>query len=251
MTRRGLARQIAGIAALEEPARRALYDYVVERGGAVSRDQAAAGAHVSRALAAFHLDRLVDAGLLVASFRRLTGRTGPGAGRPAKLYSRAPEQLDVTFPPRSYGLAAELFAQALDAAGGHGPAVQKLPQLAGALGKQLARRTAPDAGTAAPARGSARTRDLLAALAALGYEPVRRPNGEVRLRNCPFHALTERHKALVCGANLALLRGFVSELQRAGPRLEAALDSQPGLCCVVLRPAGGSRGRRAARRRAR
>ena len=240
MTRKALARQIARIAALEEPARRALYDCVVERGGAVSRDQAASAAGVSRALAAFHLDRLVEAGLLVASYRRLTGRTGPGAGRPAKLYSRAPVQLDVSLPPRSYGLAAELFAQALDAEG-PGAAPRRLARLAQAYGRLLA-------GTAA--EGSAGAKTVVAALETLGYEPVRRSTGEVRLRNCPFHALTERHKALVCGANLALLQGFVAELQDGRETLRPALDPQPGMCCVVLRPAGRSAGRRSARGRA-
>jgi len=241
MARKPQAGAIARIAALEEPARRALYDCVVARGGAVSRDQAAAAAGVSRALAAFHLDRLVAAGLLVASYRRLTGRTGPGAGRPAKLYSRAPEDVDVSLPPRRYDLAAELFAQALDEAGDAGASARRLARLAKAYGRLLA-------GTAAA--GPARAKTVMAALERLGYEPVRRPNGEVRLRNCPFHALTEGHKALVCGANLALLEGFVGELQQGRPALRAALEPQPGMCCVVLRPAGRSAVRRPARGRA-
>ncbi len=229
MATRTVARQIAGVAALEEPARRALYDYVVERGGGVSRDQAAAGAGISRALAAFHLDRLVDAGLLVVEFRRLTGRTGPGAGRPAKLYSRAPDQVAISLPPRAYGLAAELFAEALDRPGGTGK--RSLPRLARAFPKRL---------------GGGET--LHAALESLGYEPVRRENGEIRLRNCPFHALTERHRELTCGTNVALLSGMVEELQPPRQRLEAVLDPQPGLCCVALKPAAGrSAGRRPAR----
>ncbi len=91
----------------------------------------------------------------------------------------------------------------------------------------------------------------MAALEALGYEPARRPDGEVRLRNCPFHALTEGHRALVCGANLALLEGFVAEFQRGRRGLRAALDPQPGMCCVVLRPAGKSAAHRSGRGRAR
>lgn len=228
MTKRARKGQIAGIAALNEPARGALYDYVVARGGAVSRDQAAAGTGVSRALAAFHLDRLVDAGLLVVAYRRLTGKTGPGAGRPSKLYSRSPGQVAISLPPRSYGLAAELFAEALDADSAH----RALPKVARAFGKRLA-----DA-------GAGRAAALMATLESLGYEPVRRANGEVRLRNCPFHALTERHKALVCGTNLALLDGFVSALRGGGRDFEAALDPQPGMCCVVLRPARSRSGAR-------
>ena len=238
MTIGELERQIAGVAALEEPARRALYLHVVERGGAVSRDQAAKGAGISRALAAFHLDKLVEAGLLVVEFRRLTGRSGPGAGRPAKLYRRSPDQLAISLPPRSYVLAAELFAGALERAGG--PATRDLGQGARATGRQL--------GEAAHQRLGARAsreRQLAAVVAALqglGYEPTME-DGEVRLRNCPFHALAERHRGLVCGANLALLQGFVAGL--GIPGVQAVLDPRPGMCCVALR---SERARRPARR---
>lgn len=246
MRQRALERQIAGIAALEEPARRALYFHVVDRGGGVSREAAAAAAGVSRALAAFHLDKLVEAGLLVVEFRRLTGKTGPGAGRPAKLYSRAPDQVAVSLPPRSYALVAGLFAEALDR--DPGPARRELKRVARAFGRQLARATRDSARGRARA-GGAGLGALVAALESLGYEPVTRPDGEVRLRNCPFHALTERHKDLVCGANLALLGGLVGE--RAGAKagkFEAVLDPQPGMCCVALRPVRGISAARAARR---
>ena len=202
-----------------------------------TRPRPAAG--VSRALAAFHLDRLVAAGLLVASYRRLTGRTGPGAGRPAKLYSRAPEQLDVSLPPRRYGLAAELFAQALDDAGDQG-GVRAPARPAGQGIRQAARRH----GRRRTCRGEGGDRRARAARLRAG--PHGR-TGEVRLRNCPFHALTERHKSLVCGANLALLEGFVAELQGGRETLRAALDPQPGMCCVVLRPTGKSAARRSRR----
>ncbi len=236
MATKAVARQIAGVAALEEPARRALYDYVVERGGGVSRDQAAAGAGISRALAAFHLDRLVEAGLRAVEFRRLTGRTGPGAGRPAKLYSRASGQVAITLPPRSYGVAAELFAEALDSPGG--PGTQSLPRLAREFGGRLG---AAARGAQGGRERAGDARALLAALESLGYEPTRSEDGEIRLRNCPFHALTERHRELVCGTNVALLAGVLGKLQPAQQRLEAVLDPKPGMCCVALRPVRGKR----------
>ncbi|HTT69431.1 MAG TPA: hypothetical protein VMF70_15510 [Gemmatimonadales bacterium] len=244
MARHRLERQIAGIAALEEPARRALYFYAVDRGGAVSRDQAARGTGISRALAAFHLDKLVAAGLLVAEYRRLTGRSGPGAGRPAKLYRRSDEQLAVSLPPRSYALAAELFAEALE----RGTARSRdLGRVARAFGERLGKQM----GEGAP-RGAARRRPLAAVTAAveiLGFEPAPEGTG-VRLRNCPFHALALHHRALVCGANHAMLQGLVAGL--GAPGVETALDPRPGMCCVALRQARGTRGARRApaRRRA-
>src|SRR5512144_564605 len=107
-----LGRQIESLAVLDEPVRRKLYLYVVGRGGDVSREEAARGVRVSRALAAFHLDKLVEADLLQASFRRLGGRKGPGAGRPSKLYRRSSAQLDVSLPRRSYELAGHILTQA-------------------------------------------------------------------------------------------------------------------------------------------
>src|SRR4029453_9132537 len=82
-------RDLAAIALLHDPVRRALYGHVVAAGGEVSRNQAAEAVGGQRGLAAFHLDKLVEAGLLEAAFRRLGDRRGPGAGRPAKLYRRA------------------------------------------------------------------------------------------------------------------------------------------------------------------
>lgn len=102
---------------LAEPLRRALYQYVVHERRDVSRNDAAEAVGVQRNLAAFHLDKLVDAGLLVATFRRLTTRTGPGAGRPAKLYRRAGVDHTVSLPPRAYPVAAELLAEVVDEVG--------------------------------------------------------------------------------------------------------------------------------------
>ena len=105
---------LRAVASLDKPARRALYEWVASSGRAVGRDEAAASVGISRALAAFHLDRLVKDGLLIPEYRRLSGRTGPGAGRPAKLYRRAPREVSVTLPARRYETAARLFAETLD-----------------------------------------------------------------------------------------------------------------------------------------
>src|SRR5690606_38891806 len=68
-------------------------------------------------LAAFHLDKLVDGGLLEAGSRRLTGRSGPGAGRPAKVYRRAAGERGVSVPARDYRTAAGVLAEAAERAG--------------------------------------------------------------------------------------------------------------------------------------
>src|SRR5690349_17159553 len=104
--------EVAAVALLDEPPRRAVYDWVSAQHRPVSRDEVAGATGMSRGLAAFHLDRLAAGGLLETEFRRLTGRTGPGAGRPAKLYRRAERDITVSLPDRRYELAAGLLADA-------------------------------------------------------------------------------------------------------------------------------------------
>ena len=222
-------RDVDAIALLAEPARKTLYDWVVAAGRPVSRDEAAAGAGVSRALAAFHLDRLVEAGLLTPEYRRLTGRTGPGAGRPAKLYTRAPAEVAVSLPERSYEVAAKVFADAL---------TELAPSLPPDAVTSAARAVGEDVGTearrkAGPRPGVRRRREaLLATLSERGYEPRETEDGEIRLGNCPFHALVEAHRPLVCGMNLALAEGVVAGL--GDDRVRPRLDPQPGSCCVAF-----------------
>jgi predicted ArsR family transcriptional regulator len=229
MKRSELERQITGLAALDEPVRRSLYFYVAERQGEVSRDEAARAVGISRTLAGFHLDRLADQGLLVISFRRLSGRAGPGAGRPAKLYRRSGRQLEVSLPQRRYELAASILATAIDGS--------KAPQTRGAL-KQTARMVGERIGLESKARAGLRPgkerllAGTMAALAANGYEPVR-ATGNIRLHNCPFHALVSEHKELICGMNLALMEGVVDGLDLPG--VKPVLDPKPGMCCVTLR----------------
>ena len=228
------AHQVATLAVLDEPARRKLYLHVVAQDGSVSRDEAARGAGVSRALAAFHLDKLVKAGLLEATFRRLGARSGPGAGRPSKLYRRAPAAVELSLPARRYELAAHVLAHAL-ARIGAGEALGPLRDAARDRGRALAREAAP---------GARRGRPLHRALRALegcGFEPRREPGGELVLRNCPFDALTAERRELVCGMNLALIEGLLEGLDLEG--VEARLAPRPGTCCVAVgnAPAGADR----------
>lgn len=214
-------RAIDRLAALGDPVRRALYLYVARRGEPVSRDQAARGVRIARPLAAFHLDKLVEQGLLEASFRRLTRRRGPGAGRPAKLYRRSGLQLDLSLPSRDYELAARLFAGALMPESPKNRA--RVRRVARDMGKRLARAT----------RRPASLRQVESTLREHGYEPFLASPDTIRLRNCPFDALVPEYRPLICGANQALLAGL---LQGSGLRgCRAVADPQPGLCCVALK----------------
>jgi predicted ArsR family transcriptional regulator len=216
--------QVAAVAALAEPTRRRLYDLVVRRPDPVSRDEAAAIGDVPRATAAFHLDRLVADGLLEVVFERRSGRSGPGAGRPAKLYRRAQAAVSVSLPDRRYDLAGELLAEAVTEAEASGEqAAAVLSRIAYLRGRQLTERAGPAEGRAA----------VLGVLEEHGFEP--RPEDDViTLANCPFHVLARTHTELVCGMNLRLLEGVLDGVGDSG--LAAELAPAPGRCCVRLAP---------------
>jgi predicted ArsR family transcriptional regulator len=204
------------LAALGEPTRRALYVYIAAQDRAVSRNEAASATGTKRATAAFHLERLVGDGLLEVRFARVSGRTGPGAGRTAKLYERARRPIAVSLPPRRYEIAAEVLAGALEAAQrAAAPVSEAVARAAGQAGRQIA------AGGA----------DLAEVLTRSGYEPKRGPDGRIHLANCPYHDLLARHADLVCTMNMHLLRGLIAEL---GIGAEARLDPADGRCCVTI-----------------
>lgn len=219
-------------AVLAEPARRALYDYVSRAGREVGRDEAAKALKLQRPLAAFHLDKLVEAGFLEAAFRRLSGRGGPGAGRPSKVYLRSAKQIEVSVPPRRYDLLARLLVRAV--AKGGAATQRELARAAEELGARLAEEARASAGSRMD-----RAHLLAAAertLAAHGFEPRRRAPGEIRLGNCPFGALAADHRDVVCEMNHRLMSGLAGRLGVRG--LRAELDPLPGGCCVALRAAG-------------
>ncbi|MGH9177920.1 MAG: helix-turn-helix transcriptional regulator [Acidimicrobiales bacterium] len=234
--------RVEGIASLGEPVRRALYRYVVARASPVSRDEACAGVGVARHTAKFHLDKLVDDGLLEVEFRRPPGRGGPGAGRPAKLYRRAAAEVEVSLPERRYDLAGRVLARAVHDAGRQRIEVaEALRQAAQETGRALGREARRCLG-ARPGQ-KALTAAGCRALAEVGYEP-RLEGGEVSLANCPFHALAADYTELVCTMNRNLLEGVLDGLGHTG--LTARLEPEAGMCCVKLRRRSkpGSGGRR-------
>jgi predicted ArsR family transcriptional regulator len=216
---------ITRLAALDDPLRRRLYDLVAESPEPVGRERAATAMGIGRTLAAYHLDKLVDQGLLTASYERPEGRAGPGAGRPAKLYVRADREIAVSMPQREYELAAGLLAAAAEE-DETGAATERLHEVAARAGRA--------AGGSLP-----RSRSVEDALRERGYGPFRDEAGVLRARNCPFHRLAGQHRDLVCGMNVAFVRGLVEGL--GGTGAEVSLDPQPGRCCVALapRPADG------------
>ena len=216
---RPLAERVAAVSALDEPIRRDLFEHVSRSGSPVSRDGAARALGLARSTAAFHLDRLADQGLLAVQFKRLTGRTGPGAGRPSKLYARAAGEIAVTVPERRYDFAGQILVTAIEESTSTGePVGQALLRVAGDTGRTL----------------GACAGSLVTFLEEQGFEP--RPDGDdgIVLGNCPFHRLAQQHTETVCHLNLELLRGVA---EGANHRRHAlVLDPGVGRCCVRAVP---------------
>ncbi|MFC3998355.1 helix-turn-helix transcriptional regulator [Nocardiopsis sediminis] len=214
---------LAAVGVLAEPLRRRLYRHIVDHGGDVTRAAAADAVGAQRTLVAFHLDKLVEAGLLEVSRGKVSGRDGPGSGRPAKLYRRAGREHSVQLPPRDYATAARVLAEAVLREGAEDALHTAAREEGVRQGKALAPDERPDA-----AGGLARC------LERNGYEPAPDPADPavLRLRNCPFHALARDYPPLACGMNLELLRGVLEGAGAAG--FSARMDPVKGGCCVAI-----------------
>ena len=217
MTGQSQSDEISVIALLSDPLRRSLFDLVCRSVTPMGRDEAAEVLGVPRGTVAFHLERLVRGGLLDTEFQRRTGRTGPGAGRPAKLYRRATNEIVVSVPDRRYVLAGELLISAIEESERRGePALESLTRVSAEHGRAL--------GMSA---GS-----LDAVLQSTGYEPQDDGNGGLLLQNCPFDQLVKGHADAMCAANLAILMGAANGAGESTRRVQFA--PRDGYCCVHI-----------------
>jgi predicted ArsR family transcriptional regulator len=222
------------IGALEDELRRRMYLFIRHHGRPVSREEAAGHAGISRKLAAFHLDKLVEKGLLKVHYARPPGRrSGRGAGRSSKLYEPSETEISVSLPERRYDVVSEILTEAIQTRRDHEApedAARRIAHDTGvALGQELAgKRSRPHL---RPARVKALVRRILSER---GYEPYPDGSGGLRLRNCPFYALSRRAPELICELNQRLVDGLVRGL--GNESLEAVLDRQPNQCCIHVKP---------------
>ena len=224
-----LARTVEALCALEDDLRQSMYVFVREQGRPVSREEVAQATGVSRKLAAFHLDKLVDKGLLRARFGKRAEARGR-AGRSSKLYEPSDIQLEVSLPQRRYDLLGRILVDSLRA-DGPGQAPTRALQTAFEWGRRLGEEVRSEARLPPPGaeRALSVAKDVLARL---GYEPYRDETGGVNLRNCPFHALAQEAKDVVCSINRSYLEGLLRGLRNK--TVQAFLETDPSRCCVVL-----------------
>lgn len=226
MEESGLEPDLEVIASLRDPTRRRLYQYVERQPRAVSRDEAAEAARVTRGLATFHLEKLVRVGLLKAEYRRLSGRTGPGAGRTSKLYRRSRHQFAVSVPQRNHELLARLLAESLSSSPRTSSGVTPAREYGRSLGRRARGRVRGHPG---PERLLGCVEDILGSL---GFDPYRTSSTEVRLRNCPFDPLSRLFTPLVCGVGQAIMSGVVEGVEAGQATVRR--EEQPDRCCGVI-----------------
>lgn len=217
------------VAALVDPVRRSLYEYVRRQDHPVTREEAADAHAISRNLTAFHLDKLVEAELLTARYEA-PGDQPRGRGRTPKVYEPAAGGVNLSIPQRRYELVGEILADAV--AGDPTDAERAAVRHAFERGQE----TGHEWQAAHRRRGEHSLATAFAALASLGFEPRQDERGVITLANCPFHQLATRQPELVCGLNHAFVAGLLHGL--GAPDVTSQLSPQPTGCCVVLSAAG-------------
>jgi predicted ArsR family transcriptional regulator len=227
-----LDRDTTALAALDDDLRRRMYLFVRGRGRPASREEVAHAVGVSRKLAAFHLDKLVERGLLVATYARPPGRGGRGAGRSAKYYEPSEREFEVSIPERNYDVIGTVLLKAIEGQRPGEPADASARRAAREVGQGIGR--AERERLRLPPPGAERAIAVATGvLAACGYEPYVAEEDSVRMRSCPYHALAEQNRDLVCGLNRELVQGIVSGL--GNETLRVTLEPTAGECCVRLR----------------
>lgn len=213
------SQRLRAVASLGDPVRRRLFELVRDAGSALSRDDCAESLGLPKSTIRAHLDRLVAERLLLVEFRKMGQRTGPGSGRPTKLYAVARREVSASVPPRHYDLAARLLAAGVQRSLDTGDGIERsLAHVAHEEG----RRMGSDAG------------DIHQLLTSTGYSPEPDGDGGTIMANCPFHRLSQDHAGIMCGLNGSLLAGALEGC--AGHGLALAPDAEISHCCARLVP---------------
>ncbi|PYI69286.1 transcriptional regulator [Arthrobacter livingstonensis] len=213
------AGRLTAVASLGDPVRRKLFELLRESPLALSRDDCAEALELPKSTIRAHLDRLVSDGLLLVEFRKVGERTGPGSGRPTKLYTVAVDEVAASVPARHYDLAAELLAAAVQLSIDSSVAVEDtLADVAFDAGKRLG----AEAGT------------IHKLLESAGYDPQPDGAGGTIMANCPFHKLSQEHAGVVCSLNGSLLNGALLGCGDCRHTIEP--DAELSHCCARLVP---------------
>jgi predicted ArsR family transcriptional regulator len=217
-------------AALGDPTRRAIFIAVRESPEPMTSAAIAELFTIHPNVARHHLDKLAADGYLQVSHRRPAGRTGPGAGRPAKCYETTEKAIDVHFPSRRPDLLVELLVRLVQRL-----APDDIAAVAEDVGRQYGRELAAEVGTPEEDGYQEAVTAVAQAMSGLGFgisQDTSAATSRLLTSHCPFGAAAAGHPDVVC----SLDRGIVSGLfERLSDRCEPVLHphTDPVEACVT------------------
>ncbi|GBD83663.1 helix-turn-helix domain protein [bacterium BMS3Abin02] len=208
-------------ATLGDPTRRSIYLRVRSSPEPLTATLVANEFGIHPNVARHHLDRLTEEGYLEVTRRRPTGKTGPGAGRPAKCYAATLKEIDLQFPTRRYDLLIDLLVRiVLHLAPGDGL------QIALEIGRDFGRELASGITTTGDGDLAASLETVASLMQKEGFEIIADPAGEKLLtEHCPFSAGKFEHPEVLCSLDRGIMTGIfeIVDPQRAAA-LEANLE---------------------------
>jgi predicted ArsR family transcriptional regulator len=223
--------QIADLAGtLGDATRRGIYISVRESPEPMTASRIAELFDIHSNVARHHLDRLVADGYLRVTRRRVDGRTGPGAGRPAKHYEPTSKPVSVQFPVRRHDLLAELLLRVVERV-----APDRAADIAEEVGLEYGRELATEIGFPDDAGYDAAARAVATALMGVGFEVEAQPGGHrLVTRFCPFGETATNHPDVVCRLDQGLVRGLLESARNGNVAVVTPHTSADEVCITDL-----------------
>lgn len=195
-------------AALGDPTRRAIYVAVRESGEPVTTARVAELFGLHPNVARHHLDKLAADGWLVVSYRRRQGKSGPGAGRPAKTYEPSTREVSIHFAPRRYELLVELLVRVLQRV-----APADIARVAEEVGREYGTELAGEIGAPDVPGYAEAVQAVAVAMTGLGFSVDPDVDGQQLLTShCPFGEAAADHPDVVCSLDRGIVTGLVGTL---------------------------------------
>lgn len=208
--------------ALGDPTRRAVYIAIRESTGPMSTAGIAELFDIHPNVARHHLDKLAADGYLDVTHRRPNGRTGPGAGRPAKYYAVSSKQIDVHFPTHRHDVLSDMLVRIIDRI-----APDNIREVAEQVGTEVGRELAGEIGSPEDTGYEGAVKAVVRAMTGIGFGVSSDVAGQrLLMSHCPFGDTAAAHPEVVCSLDRGMVRGLMGSLEHA--------------CEPVLHPAAGS-----------
>lgn len=209
MDQSSLNERIADLtSALGDPTRRAIYVAVRESPEPMTTSRVAELFEIHPNVARHHLDKLAADDWLVVSQRRPAGKTGPGAGRPAKTYEASKREVSIHFSPRRYELLVDLLMRVLVRV-----APEDVSRIAEEVGHEYGRELANEIGAPDDTGYTEAVQAVAVAMTGLGFSMDPDVEGQRLLTShCPFGEAATDHPDVVCSLDRGIVTGLVGAL---------------------------------------